>query len=352
MFQSYNQISKLMNANIKEANHFKRRAIIKYIVGWTVMIAGIYILMKIASEPSLLNLEPTYGDLQTNKLIRAVSYLLMFIIFIGSILFLFQTGVHFKRQFKDVIVKEIVKQLIETYQLPDENQPQALKCHYSGKGRMPNKGIRKSGLFIMDKIDYAFGSDLIYGKLGLTNYFLSALSLYEKKIKENPQNLNTRGKRKKRFNGILFLSDFNKHFKGHTLLQDRKIKGYQHLKRYIRMFFITKSDGEKMNRIKLESSTFNKLFKTKTTHEIEARYILTPNFVDKLIDFRKKRRIPIDISFRQNFISIALFSNKRFFKPSIFKRMKQGQVKDVYYDLHFFLSIIEELDLNTRIWSK
>src|SRR5699024_548973 len=289
-------------------------------------------------------------------------YLLIFILVLGLLIFWFRTSRHFKRQYKDIIVKEMVKQLIETYQLSDDDTDAELKWNYSGRGRMPNNGIYKSGLFIMDRIDKAFGSDLIWGKLGFTKYFLSALTLYEERTVEgNSQNRKQYKKLKKRFQGVLFLADFNKSFKGHTLLQDKRVKSYQHFKRYIRMLFY-KSGRRKLNRIKLENPTFNRLFKTKTKHEIEeryilspnfikkisrkkinlnkqqnptlnrlfktktthekeARYILTPNFIEKIIAFRKKRRIPIDIAFRQNFISIACFSKKSFFKPSIFRRM-------------------------------
>ena len=353
MFRSYDYISKLLNENIKQANKIRLTTIVKYLSSLIIVIVSSIILLKIAADPDLLNLEPTYGDLQTNKAVRAGSYLLIFIMVIGLFIFWFRTSRHFKRQYKNIIVKEMVKQLIETYQLPDDNTDAELEWNYSGRGRMPNNGIYKSGLFVMDKIDKAFGSDLIWGQLGFTKYFLSALTLYEEKIVEgNSQNRKQHEKLKKRFQGVLFLADFNKNFKGHTLLQDKRIKSYQHLKRYIRMLFVYKSGRKKLNRIKLENPKFNHLFKTKTTHEIEARYILTPNFIEKIIAFRKKRRIPIDIAFRQNFISIACFSKKSFFKPSIFKRMKHGQVKNVYNDLHFFLSIIEELELNTRIWSK
>lgn len=341
-----------MEENIKKANKNRWATIVKYLSSLIIVIVGSIILFKIAADPNLLNLKPTYGDLQTNKAVRVGSYLLIFILILGLLIFWFRTSRHFKRQYKDIIVKEMVKQLVETYQLSDDTDAE-LKWNYSGKGRMPNNGIYKSGLFVMDRIDKAFGSDLIWGKLGFTKYFLSALTLYEEKIVEgNSQNRKQHEKLKKRFQGVLFLADFNKNFKGHTLLQDKRIKSYQHLKRYIRMLFVNKSGKRKLNRIKLENPKFNHLFKTKTTHEIEARYVLTPNFIEKIIAFRKKRRIPIDIAFRQNFISIACFSKKSFFKPSIFRRMKNGQVKTVYNDLHFFLSIIEELELNTRIWSK
>src|SRR5699024_12732992 len=117
---------------------------------------------------------------------------------------------------------------------------------------------------------------------------------------------------KKQFQVVLFLAYFNKGFKGHTLLQDMRVISYQHLKRYILMLFY-KSGRRKLNRIKLETLPFNRLFKTKTTHEIEARYILTANFIEKIIAFRRKRLIPIDIAFCQNYISITCFCNNSFY---------------------------------------
>src|SRR5699024_12110800 len=116
----------------------------------------------------LRNLRPTYGDLQTNNAVRTGSYLLIFILVLGLLIYLYRINRHFKRQYKDIIVKEIVKQLIETYQLSDDDTDAELKWNYSRRGRMPNNGIYKSGLFIMDRIDKAFGSDLIWGKLGFT----------------------------------------------------------------------------------------------------------------------------------------------------------------------------------------
>src|SRR5699024_12529241 len=179
MFRSYDYISKLLNKNIKQANKIKLTTIVKYLSSLIVVIVGSIILLKIAADPNLLNLEPTYGDLQTNNAVRAGSYLLIFILVLGLLIFWFRTSRHFKRQYKDIIVKEMVKQLIETYQLSDDDTDAVLKLNYSGRGRMPNNGINKSGLFILDRIDKAYASVMIYGILRFTNYFLSQFTLYE-----------------------------------------------------------------------------------------------------------------------------------------------------------------------------
>src|SRR5690625_3943465 len=97
MFRSYDYISKLLNKNIKQANKIKLTTIVKYLSSLIVVIVGSIILLKIAADPNLLNLEPTYGDLQTNNAVRAGSYLLIFILVLGLLIFWFRTSRHIKR---------------------------------------------------------------------------------------------------------------------------------------------------------------------------------------------------------------------------------------------------------------
>src|SRR5699024_12455819 len=114
--------------------------------------------------------------------------------------------------------------------------------------------------------------------------------------------------------------------------------------------FSRSESSNDLRRIEMQNQDFNRKFKTKTYNEIEVRYILTSNFMKKLIAFRKRRRKPIDISFKAIKVGMAVSSKRGHFKASIFRLMKHGQVKEVYEDLIFFFTIIEELDLNTRIW--
>src|SRR5699024_8987218 len=227
---------------------------------------------------------------------------------------------------KNIIVKEMVKELIETCELPDDYPSKEREWAYS-RGGMSSIKISNSGLFLIEKTDRVRGHDLIYGKIGLTKFYFSSLTLY-KRVTSGKKS--ERYKFKKKFKGILFLAEFNKNFRGHTLLRDRKIKSFSHLKRYIWLFFTSLVRGKKLNRIKLENKEFNQRFKTKTSDEIEARYILTPRFMEKLVSFSKESRNPVDISFRREYINIALSSKKNFYNPSIFRSMKHGQVKDVY----------------------
>src|SRR5699024_8456282 len=107
MFRSYDYISKLLNKNIKQANKIKLTKIVKYLSRLIVFIVGCIILLKIAADPNLLNLEPTYGDLQTTYAVCAGSDLVIVILVLGVLIFWLRTSRHFKRQYKDIIVKEM-----------------------------------------------------------------------------------------------------------------------------------------------------------------------------------------------------------------------------------------------------
>src|SRR5699024_12407094 len=129
-------------------------------------------------------------------------------------------------------------------------------------------------------------------------------------------------------------------------------RSYSHLKRYFLRVSESWASRNDLRKIEMENPHFNYKFKAKTSNEIEARYILTPNVMEKLIAFRKRRRKPIDISFKANKVGMAVSSKRGHFKASIFRFVKHARVKQVYEGLIFFFTIIEELDLNTRIWSK
>lgn len=350
MFQSYEQISANMNEKINEMNRLRAATISKYIFGWLGLILGFIIPFVISAEPTaVLPLPSTLYGLPTDKLVRFISIPVLFIAVIWSFIFLIRTHSRFRHHFRDIIVREMVKQLIETCKLPKDYPGSELEWEYGINRKIGSFGISQSGLFIIKDHDKFTGHDRILGKIGLTEFDFSALTLY-KRVTSGKQS--ERYKYKKKFRGILFLADFNKNFRGHTLLRDKKIRSFRHLKRYIWLLFNSIVHGKKLQRIHLESKDFERHFKTKTSHEIEARYILSPNLMERLVKFRKKRRNPIDISFRNSYIAIALSSKKYFYDPSIIRRMKNGQVKDVYDDLTFFFSIIEELNLNTRIWGK
>src|SRR5699024_5452278 len=113
MFRSYDYISKLLNKNIKQANKIKLTTIVKYLSSLIVFIVGSIILLKFAVDPNLLNLEPTYGDLQTNNVVRAGSYLLIFILVFLFIIFCICIYKHIKSKYEILVEIKNIKQLMD-----------------------------------------------------------------------------------------------------------------------------------------------------------------------------------------------------------------------------------------------
>ncbi|HAN09987.1 MAG TPA: hypothetical protein DCP90_05155 [Clostridiales bacterium] len=140
------------------------------------------------------------------------------------------------------------------------------------------------------------------------------------------------------FKGLFFIADYNKNFTGFTKVIPDYRKNW--------LF------GSK-DRVALEDPEFEKLFEVYSTDQIEARYILTPSLMDRLKKFKQKTGRPVYASFKGDKIHIAIQYNRNLFEPDVFKTLYDFAPMQQYFeDLQFAISIVEELNLNTRIWSK
>jgi hypothetical protein len=105
--------------------------------------------------------------------------------------------------------------------------------------------------------------------------------------------------------------------------------------------------------VKLEDPEFEKMFAVSSTDQIEARYILSPSMMRRLLDLRARHGNELHISFIGNHIYLALPQNSDLFEPpSLRTPLTVDAVRRIIADLQSVLCIVEELDLNTRIWSK
>ena len=101
--------------------------------------------------------------------------------------------------------------------------------------------------------------------------------------------------------------------------------------------------------LETESSEFNKLFSTRTNNQIQARLILSVTMMQTLIDFQKKAKCKIGLSFSDEFLFVNLNKN-------IFEFAKKDDkfdfelVEPVYNDLALFDALIEEVSKNRKIF--
>src|SRR5699024_10407093 len=129
-------------------------------------------------------------------IIMVVARFGIFIVFIFGIVFIVNAKNYFQYQYKEIIVKGMVKQLIENCQLPDDYVNKDLRWNYYKSKKISNKRISSSGVFHLERKDRAQGHDLIRGKISSTKFQFGALKLY-KRIK-NLKHERRRGRHQRR----------------------------------------------------------------------------------------------------------------------------------------------------------
>lgn len=187
------------------------------------------------------------------------------------------------------------------------------------------------------------GDDLVSGKVGATEMRFCELDAKHKSGSGKNKSV------KIIFKGLFFIADFNKHFRGQTVvLPDTAEKLFGRLgKKLQSMNFLR---GEL---ISLEDPEFEQYFAVYGDDQIEARYILSTSLMARIVDFRKKTGLKIHLSFVGSKIFVAISYTKKLFEPRRFKTLLDfGPVAEYFEDLQLAIGIVEDLNLNTRIWSK
>lgn len=187
--------------------------------------------------------------------------------------------------------------------------------------------------------DYFEGT---YGQTGLHFSLVHAEERYETTTTDtdNDGHTTTRTEEHWRniFKGLFFAADFNKHFNGSTLVRAGKAGIFA---------------GLFGNLVKLEDPRFSQQFKVYSSDQVEARYLLTPRMMERLLDLKESLG-SIELSFIGSWVHIAAGGFPyNAFEPDVKHPFNDpAQVERTLGWISLVVGIVEELDLNTRIWSK
>jgi hypothetical protein len=222
-----------------------------------------------------------------------------------------------------------------------------------------NAGITKAEFrnsqIYRHRIDSYRCEDLIAGKLGATTFRFS-----EVHAKYKTQTTDSKGHTQTHwhtlFRGIFFIADFNKYFKGSTLVvpdvAERSLGGLGQMLQGLSAGMKLR-DGEL---IKLEDPEFERTFAVYSTDQVEARYILSTSLMQRLLDFRCRMNSSVALSFINSCVYIAIPTSKNYFEPpSIWFGsviMTLQEIQDYLNEIKLAQDIIEDLNLNLRIWGK
>jgi hypothetical protein len=240
----------------------------------------------------------------------------------------------FRDEYKNKVIKEIVK-LVDP------------ELQYDYESRISDNEFYHSQIYLTSA-DRSTGEDLIYGKIDKTAIKFSELHL-EYKTESTDSDGHHQTQWHTIFKGIFFIADFNKNFKTQTVvLPDGLERIFGKFARKLQ-----KMTTRRGNLIQLENPLFEKYFKVYAEDAIESRYILTPALMERITNFRVKTGLKVAFSFVDSNIYIALPIQKNLFEPRVFKNLYSYEfIKESFSYLMLFTGIVEELNLNTRIWTK
>ena len=226
-------------------------------------------------------------------------------------------NVDFKNKIIAPLIKEIDKQL-----------------HYAPQKHISLADFNHSKLFATQP-DRINGNDYVEGTIDMIPIKFSDFHA-EKKHKDS------KGKEywESIFIGLFLISEFPKNFHGDTVvLPDSAQKLFGDLIGS----WLQSHNFSRDELVKMDNAEFEKEFVVYSTDQIEARYILTPLLMQKLLNYKKKTKHPIYISFIGGKIYLAIEYNSDMFEASLFHSLLEYKIAMEYIQtLHLAIGIVEE----------
>ena len=181
---------------------------------------------------------------------------------------------------------------------------------------------------IFDRVVEHDGDDYVSGKVGHTFIEFSDVTNQE-------------------FEGIFYVADFNKTFASSVYVLPGKS--------FSNKLFKSSQKRDKYQ-VVLENPEFEQRYSTYCKDQNVARYILTPTLMEKFVKLSKILESigysGVSISFVGQHLNMAVPYHDML-KIDLYTPLYESADPLTYFeDLMLFFSVVKELDLNTRIWSK
>lgn len=224
---------------------------------------------------------------------------------------------------------------------------------HPGMQYAPGQGISEatfdgSGIFSRSSDRYQ-SEDGFRGIIGKTDVFFSEVHAEYKSTTRDSKG-NTRTTYHTIFDGLFMVADFHKHFRSPVLvLPDVAEKSLGILGKKLQSFRPF-SDAKL---VYMEDPEFEKQFVVYGSDQVEARYILSTSMLRRILDLREKWQDNVHLHFRNSTALIAISNKKNLFEPKLkHSALDKSQIKQFCLELWCCFQIVEDLNLNTRVWTK
>jgi hypothetical protein len=240
-----------------------------------------------------------------------------------------------KARYQDLFKRQFVARVVQAV------EP---SIAYEPSQGIPEPLFNHSGLFGTSPDRYS-GEDLFHGMVGKTKVMFSEVHAEEKRRRTDSKG-NTETYWVTIFKGIFFMADFHKEFRSPvTVMPDVAERHLGWL-------------GQKLQKLggnlqQLENPEFEKMFVVRGADAVEARYILTPAMQDQLVELGQRVGRDLRVVFRDSQVCLAIPNKDDWFEGNLHKPAgDREQARRILAELRSCLVIVDELDLNTRIWTK
>lgn len=213
-----------------------------------------------------------------------------------------------------------------------------------------DSGIRKSTFrgseLFQKRIDRFKSEDFVKGKRGKTAFEFSEMHAEYKTTSGSGKNRRTSWHTI--FQGVFFVADFNKDFRTRTIvLPDTAEKVFGFLGRKLQDWNFSRPDV-----IRLEDPEFEQEFCVYGDDQVEARYILSPALMQRILKLKQKFGSKLYLSFIESKVYIAISSSKNRFEPTILSKLDMSLIREYKEDLDLIVGVVDDLNLNNRVWTK
>jgi hypothetical protein len=266
-----------------------------------------------------------FFSLGANSAVGVFAFLFLLASIIQFIIF-YNKKKKYVAAFKENIIRRIINFIDPSFQ-------------YKPGSSINEDDYLSSGLFLQHSDRYQ-GDDYIEGKKDKTFFCFSELHTQKRVNTGKSSHWVTI------FKGLFFIGDFNKNFQSRTYVYSEKNRQLD----FFSKLFSSFASG--LEKVKLESIEFEKRFIVYGADQVEARYILTPSMMERMVKLEEMMGSGISFSFVKTNIYVAVPVRHALFEPSVYSENSIDELTEYYNTVQIVFDIIDELKLNERLWNK
>ncbi len=152
------------------------------------------------------------------------------------------------------------------------------------------------------------------------------------------------------FKGVFMIADFHKHFACTARVfpdtAEKLLGRFGKLMQGVRPFA-----DEKL--VYLEDPEFEREFVVYGTDQVEVRYILSTSMLRRILELKREWNSDVRLAFLDSRVYLAIAHSRDLFEPDLRRSaFAREQVRRIVRELSVCFDLVDDLNLNTRIWSK